>query len=153
MYGVNTVFQPCSEKGDRMGGNGSIKVLLAKPGLDGHDVGIKVVARALRDAGMEVIFLGMRQTPESIVNAALQEDIDVIGLSFHSLAHRTMVRDMVKLLKDRGLEDILLIVGGSILDRDAEKLKSEGVSEVFGVRSTLQEIIEYIRGNVRPREE
>lgn len=126
----------------------SPKVLLSIVGIDGHDVGIKVVARALRDNGMEVIYLGMRQTPESVVNAAEEEDVDVIGLSFHSLAYRTITKDVVRLLKERKLDDVLLIVGGSILDKDAEKLKSEGVSEVFGPKSTLQDITKYIKEHV-----
>nr|HID57613.1 methylmalonyl-CoA mutase [Desulfobacterales bacterium] len=122
-----------------------IKVILAKPGLDGHDDGIKVVTSPLRDAGMEVVFLWVG----SIINAAVQEDVDVIGLSFHPLVHRRIVKDVVRLLKDKDLDDILLITGGSILDSDAEELKSEGVAEVFSMKSTLQEIIGYIQENIR----
>ncbi|MBI5014889.1 MAG: cobalamin B12-binding domain-containing protein [Deltaproteobacteria bacterium] len=126
-----------------------IRVLLAKPGIDGHDVGIKVVASALRDAGMEVIYLGLRRTPEQVVSAALEEDCDVIGLNFHSFGHRTLVPEVVRLLREKGMEDVLLLAGGSILDKDAQELRAWGVSEVFGVGSRVDEIVRYIQENAR----
>src|SRR5574341_2568424 len=108
-----------------------IRVLIAKPGLDGHDRGAKVIARALRDAGMEVIYTGLRQTPEMIVNAALQEDVQVIGLSILSGAHNAIVPRVMELLRERGLEDVVVIAGGIIPDEDAAELKQAGVAGVF----------------------
>jgi len=122
-----------------------IRVLIAKPGLDGHDRGAKVVASALRDAGMEVIYLGLRQTPEMIVEAALQEDVDVIGLSILSGAHMTIFPRVLRLMKEKGLEDVLLTGGGIIPKEDREKLKAMGVGELFGPGTPLQEIIDYIK--------
>ena len=128
-----------------------IRVLVAKPGLDGHDRGAKIVARALRDAGMEVIYTGLRQTPEQIVTAALQEDVDAIGISILSGAHNTIVPRICELLKAQGLEDVLLIVGGIIPDGDIARLKQLGVAEVFQPGASTQEIIDFIRSRVPQR--
>jgi methylmalonyl-CoA mutase C-terminal domain/subunit len=122
-----------------------IRVLVAKPGLDGHDRGAKVVARALRDAGMEVIYTGLRQTPEQIVEAALQEDVDCVGLSILSGAHMTLVPRIIQLLRENGAEDILITVGGIIPDEDVSRLKKLGVAEIFGPGTTTQEIISFIQ--------
>ena len=122
-----------------------IRVLVAKPGLDGHDRGAKVIARALRDAGMEVIYTGLRQTPEMIVNAALQEDVQVIGLSILSGAHGAIVPRVMQLLKDRGMEDVLVVVGGIIPDDDAAELKLLGVAGIFQPGSSLDSIVQFIR--------
>ncbi len=126
-----------------------IKVLIAKPGLDGHDRGAKVVARALRDAGMEVVYTGLRQTPEQIVETAIQEDVDVIGLSILSGAHMTLLPRVTELLKERGIDDVLVIAGGIIPTEDIPALKKAGIAEIFGPGSPLKEIIEYIRRNVK----
>ncbi|HZD50743.1 MAG TPA: cobalamin B12-binding domain-containing protein [Silvibacterium sp.] len=128
-----------------------IRVLVAKPGLDGHDRGAKVIARALRDAGMEVIYTGLRQTPEMIVNAALQEDVDCIGLSILSGAHNAIVPRVTALLKERGATDILIVLGGTIPQQDAEFLRSHGVAAIFGPGTSLDETIKFIRENVKPR--
>jgi len=128
-----------------------IRVLVAKPGLDGHDRGAKVIARALRDAGMEVIYTGLRQTPEMVVSAALQEDVDVIGLSILSGAHNAIVPRTMELLKAQGAEDILVLVGGIIPDVDVEGLKQAGVAAVFQPGTPMDEIIEFIRGRVKPK--
>tara|TARA_B100000586_G_C20041457_1_gene397893 strand:+ start:191 stop:577 length:387 start_codon:yes stop_codon:yes gene_type:complete len=120
-------------------------VLVAKPGLDGHDRGAKIVARALRDAGMEVIYAGLRQTPEMVVQAAIQEDVDVIGLSIHSGAHNYILERIVELLKEHDAEDIGLIVGGIIPDRDVESLRGLGIDAIFPPGTTTTEIIEFIR--------
>jgi methylmalonyl-CoA mutase C-terminal domain/subunit len=125
-----------------------IRVLVAKPGLDGHDRGAKVVARALRDAGMEVIYTGLRQTPEMIVEAALQEDVDVVGLSVLSGAHLTWVPKVTALLRERGADDILVLVGGIIPDADVPALKAAGVLGVFGPGTSTVDIIRYIREHV-----
>jgi methylmalonyl-CoA mutase C-terminal domain/subunit len=122
-----------------------IRVLVAKPGLDGHDRGAKVVARALRDAGMEVIYTGLRQTPEQIVEAALQEDVDCVGLSILSGAHMTLVPRIIQLLKENSAEDILVTVGGIIPDEDVLRLKELGVAEIFGPGTTTQQIISFIQ--------
>ncbi len=126
-----------------------IRVLVAKPGLDGHDRGAKVIARALRDAGMEVIYTGLRQTPEMIVNAALQEDVQVIGLSILSGAHNAIVPRIMELLRQRRMEDVIVVVGGIIPDGDAAELKKQGVAAVFQPGASLQEIVEFIRSQVR----
>jgi methylmalonyl-CoA mutase C-terminal domain/subunit len=126
-----------------------IRVLIAKPGLDGHDRGAKVIARALRDAGMEVIYTGLRQTPEQIVGAALQEDVDCIGLSILSGAHMTLFPRVLELMRDQGLDDVMLFGGGIIPDEDIPRLKAAGVSEVFTPGALTGDIIEFIRGNVR----
>jgi len=123
-------------------------VLVAKPGLDGHDRGAKVVARALRDAGMEVIYTGLRQTPEQIVEAALQEDVDCVGLSILSGAHMTLVPKVINLLRENKAEDILITVGGIIPDEDVPTLKTLGVAEVFGPGTTTQDIIQFIQSHV-----
>jgi methylmalonyl-CoA mutase C-terminal domain/subunit len=128
-----------------------IRVLVAKPGLDGHDRGAKVIARALRDAGMEVIYTGLRQTPEMIVNASLQEDVDVIGLSILSGAHNAIVPRVTDLLKQNKMDDVLLVVGGTIPAQDVPTLKNAGVSGIFGPGTAMEEIISFIRSYVKPR--
>lgn len=128
-----------------------IRVLIAKPGLDGHDRGAKVVARALRDAGMEVIYTGLRQTPEQIVNAALQEDVDAIGLSILSGAHNTIVPRVMDLLKANQLDDILVMVGGIIPEEDVSSLKSLGVSAIFLPGTSTEDTIKFIRENAKSR--
>jgi methylmalonyl-CoA mutase, C-terminal domain len=124
-----------------------IRVLVAKPGLDGHDRGAKVIARALRDAGMEVIYTGLRQTPEMIVNASLQEDVQVIGLSILSGAHNAIVPRVMELLKERGMEDVLVLVGGIIPDDDAIELKKLGVAGIFQPGASLDSIVQFIKEN------
>jgi len=126
-----------------------IRVVIAKPGLDGHDRGAKVIARALRDAGMEVIYTGLRQTPEQIVTAALQEDADVIGLSILSGAHMHICPRIVELLREQRLEDVIVVVGGIIPDADVPKLNALGISGVFQPGTPMQEIVEFIRAQVR----
>jgi len=121
-----------------------IRIVMAKPGLDGHDRGIKVLARAYRDAGMEVIYLGLRQTPEIIVSAALQEDADVIALSILSGAHMTVFPKVMALMKSEGMEDVLLTGGGIIPDKDMKTLQNEGVGKLFGPGTPIQETIDYI---------
>jgi methylmalonyl-CoA mutase, C-terminal domain len=128
-----------------------IRVLVAKPGMDGHDRGIKVIARALRDAGMEVIYAGLRQTPEMIVSAAVQEDVDVIGLSILSGAHNVIVPRVLDLLRQNQAEDILLVIGGIIPDVDVEPLKKLGVAAIFLPGTPLDEIVAFIREHVKPR--
>ena len=126
-----------------------IRVLIAQPGLDGHDRGAKVIARALRDAGMEVIYTGLRQTPEQIVAAALQEDVDCVGLSILSGAHMTLFPRVLELMKGEGLDDVILFGGGIIPDEDVPKLKAAGVAEIFTPGTSTVDVIEYIRANVR----
>ena len=128
-----------------------LRVVIAKPGLDGHDRGAKVIARALRDAGMEVIYTGLRQTPEQIVAAALQEDADVIGLSILSGAHNHIAPRLMALLGERGLDDVLVLIGGIIPDVDVPKLKEIGIKGVFLPGTPMQEIITFINDNVRVR--
>jgi methylmalonyl-CoA mutase, C-terminal domain len=128
-----------------------IRVLVAKPGLDGHDRGAKVIARALRDAGMEVIYTGLRQTPEMIVNAALQEDVDVIGLSILSGAHNAIVPRVTDLLRSNKMDDVLLMLGGTIPEQDVDALKKAGVAAIFGPGTAMDQIVEFIRKNVKPR--
>jgi methylmalonyl-CoA mutase C-terminal domain/subunit len=130
-----------------------IRVIIAKPGLDGHDRGAKVIARALRDAGMEVIYTGLRQTPEQIVSAALQEDADVIGLSILSGAHMHICPRVIELLREKGLDDVLVLVGGIIPDLDIPKLREAGVKGIFLPGTPMQEIIDFIDRNVRTRVE
>ena len=125
-----------------------IRILIAKPGLDGHDRGAKVVSRALRDAGMEVIYTGLRRTPEEIVQAAVQEDVDVIGLSLLSGAHNTLFTRIAALLKEQGAEDIRIIAGGIIPEIDIESLKSLGIAEVFGPGTSTSQIVEWIKEHV-----
>lgn len=122
-----------------------IRVLVAKPGLDGHDRGAKVVARALRDAGMEVIYTGLRQTPEMIVDAALQEDVDVVGLSILSGAHGSLIPRVMRLLKERGLEKVRVLVGGIIPEADIPDLKAAGVAEVFGPGTPTADVVNAIQ--------
>ena len=126
-----------------------IRVLVAKPGLDGHDRGAKVIARALRDAGMEVVYTGLRQTPDMIVNAALQEDVQVIGLSILSGAHNAIVPRVMELLQQKKMTDVVVIVGGIVPDEDAAELKRQGVGAVFQPGSSLRNIVEFIRGAVK----
>ncbi len=125
-----------------------IRVLIAKPGLDGHDRGAKVVARALRDAGMEVIYTGLRQTPEMIAEAALQEDVDVVGLSILSGAHMTLVPRVINLLKEYGLSDVAVFVGGIIPDEDMPQLRQIGVRAIYGPGAPLDDIVRRIRMEV-----
>lgn len=126
-----------------------IRVLVAKPGLDGHDRGAKVIARALRDAGMEVIYTGLRQTPEMIASAALQEDVDAVGISILSGAHNTLCPRIVDLLRENGMDDTLVVVGGIVPQDDIQKLKDYGVSEVFLPGTSTEDIISFIRKSVR----
>jgi methylmalonyl-CoA mutase C-terminal domain/subunit len=126
-----------------------IRVLVAKPGLDGHDRGAKVIARALRDAGMEVIYTGLRQTPEMIVSAALQEDVDAVGISILSGAHNTLCPRIVELLHANGMDDTLVLVGGIVPQEDIQPLKEKGVSNVFLPGTSTEDIVNYIRANVR----
>ena len=128
-----------------------LRVVIAKPGLDGHDRGAKVIARALRDAGMEVIYTGLRQTPEMIVNAALQEDADVIGLSILSGAHNHIAPRLMDLLKAKGLDDVLVLIGGIIPDVDIPRLKAIGVKGIFLPGTPMQDIIDFINANARVR--
>jgi len=130
-----------------------IRVLVAKPGLDGHDRGAKVIARALRDAGMEVIYTGLRQTPEMVVSAALQEDVDVIGLSILSGAHNAIVPRVMELLRQNKMDDVLVLVGGIIPDQDMDGLKQAGVGGIFQPGTSMDEIVEFIRKNVRPHKQ
>ncbi|MBW1996862.1 MAG: cobalamin B12-binding domain-containing protein [Deltaproteobacteria bacterium] len=126
-----------------------IRVLAAKPGLDGHDRGIKVIARALMDAGMEVIYTGIRQTPMQIVDAAIQEDVDVIAMSILSGAHDHLFPRVMELLKEKGVEDILVIGGGIIPREDTPALKEAGIAEIFGPGTTTNEVIDFIRNNLK----
>lgn len=129
-----------------------IRVLIAKPGLDGHDRGAKVVARALRDAGMEVIYTGLRQSPEQIVKTAIEEDVDVIGLSCLSGAHLTLFGKVMELLKQKGVTDVLVIGGGIIPDEDVEALKAMGIKGVFGPGTPTSKIVEFIREEFSKKE-
>jgi methylmalonyl-CoA mutase C-terminal domain/subunit len=128
-----------------------LRVVIAKPGLDGHDRGAKVIARALRDAGMEVIYTGLRQTPEQIASAALQEDADVIGLSILSGAHNHIAPRLMQLLKEKGLDDVLVLIGGIIPDVDIPKLKEIGVKGIFLPGTPMQDIVDFINANARAR--
>ena len=128
------------------------RVLVAKPGLDGHDRGAKLVSRALRDAGFEVVYLGIRQRPEAIAAIAVQEDVDVVGLSILSGAHMTLVPRVTKLLNERGMDDVLVTVGGIIPDDDVPALREAGVACVFGPGTTIGEVAEFLRANARPRD-
>jgi methylmalonyl-CoA mutase C-terminal domain/subunit len=129
-----------------------IRVLVAKPGLDGHDRGAKVIARALRDAGMEVIYTGLRQTPEMIAAAALQEDVDAVGVSILSGAHNTLCPRIVQLLRDEGLNDCLVLVGGIVPKEDVVRLKQDGVAEVFLPGTSTEDIVKFLREHVKPRD-
>jgi len=134
-----------------MSNDRKIRVLVAKPGLDGHDRGAKVIARALRDAGMEVIYTGLRQTPEMVVNSALQEDVDVIGLSILSGAHNAIVPRVSDLLRQHKMDDVLFLVGGIIPEQDFDFMKKSGVTGIFNPGTPMDEIVEFIRKNVKPR--
>jgi methylmalonyl-CoA mutase C-terminal domain/subunit len=125
-----------------------IRVLIAKPGLDGHDRGAKVIARALRDAGMEVVYTGLRQTPEMIASAAVQEDVDVIGLSILSGAHNTICPQLMKLLHDKGMDDVTVLVGGIIPEADIPALKQSGIAEIFLPGTPTQDIVDFIHKRV-----
>ena len=129
--------------------NRKIRVLVAKPGLDGHDRGAKVIARALRDAGMEVIYTGLRQTPEMIAAAALQEDVDAVGISILSGAHNTLCPRIVDLLRKNGMDDTLVLVGGIVPEEDIPALKEQGISAVFLPGTSTEDIVEFINANVR----
>ena len=126
-----------------------IRVLVAKPGLDGHDRGAKVIARALRDAGMEVIYTGLRQTPEMIAAAALQEDVDAVGISILSGAHKTLCPRIVDLLRKNGMDDTLVVVGGIVPNEDIGELKANGISEVFLPGTSTEDIVNFLNANVR----
>jgi methylmalonyl-CoA mutase C-terminal domain/subunit len=128
-----------------------LRVLIAKPGLDGHDRGAKIIARALRDAGMEVIYTGLHQTPEMIVNAAIQEDVDAIGMSIMSGAHMTLFPAVMDLLRKQSANDIRVFGGGIIPDQDIPRLKQLGVGEIFTPGSSTQDIVKWIRQNIQPR--
>ena len=128
-----------------------LKVLIAKPGLDGHDRGAKVLARGLRDEGFEVVYTGLRQTPEMVATAALQEDVDVVGLSILSGAHMTLVPRVCRLLREQRMEDVLVVVGGIIPDDDVAALKESGVAATFGPGTTIAEVAEFLRANARVR--
>jgi methylmalonyl-CoA mutase, C-terminal domain len=132
-------------------GDRKIRVVVAKPGLDGHDRGAKIIARALRDAGMEVIYTGLHQTPEQIAATAVQEDADAIGLSILSGAHMTLVPRVVELLREQGADDVVLTVGGTIPNDDIPELKKLGVAEIFTPGASTDEIVEFIRGAVQAR--
>jgi methylmalonyl-CoA mutase, C-terminal domain len=127
---------------------GKIRVVIAKPGLDGHDRGAKIIARALRDAGMEVIYTGLHQTPEQIAETAIQEDADAVGISILSGAHMTLVPRILELLRESGAEDVLVVVGGTIPTDDADELKKRGVAEVFGPGTTTGDIVDFLKGAV-----
>ena len=132
-----------------MASESKIRVLVAKPGLDGHDRGAKVIARALRDAGMEVIYTGLRQTPEMVVNAALQEDVQVIGLSILSGAHNAIVPRVMDLLRQNKMDDVIVLVGGIIPDQDIDGLKKAGVAAIFQPGTAMDNIVQFIRAHVK----
>jgi methylmalonyl-CoA mutase C-terminal domain/subunit len=125
-----------------------IRVLIAKPGLDGHDRGAKIIARALRDAGMEVIYTGLRQTPEMIASAAVQEDVDVIGLSILSGAHNTLCPQLMSLLREKGMDDVVVLLGGIIPEADVAPLKRAGIAEIFLPGTSTQDIVDFIRKRI-----
>ena len=132
--------------------NRPIRVLVAKVGLDGHDRGAKVIASTLRDAGMEVIYTGLRNTPEMVVNSALQEDVDAVGVSILSGAHNTLCPRIVRLLHDQGMDDCLVLLGGIVPQEDIAKLKAQGVAEIFLPGTSTENIVKFLRENVKPRE-
>ena len=129
----------------------AIRVLVAKPGLDGHDRGAKVVARALRDAGMEVIYTGLHQTPDQIVSAALQEDVQAVGLSIHSGAHMTLFPKVVRMLREQGAEDVVVFGGGIVPDEDILRLKEQGIAEIFTPGTPMRTITDWVRDHVPAR--
>ncbi len=128
-----------------------IRVLVAKPGLDSHDRGVKIVARALRDAGMEVVYTGLRQTPEQIVEATMQEDVDVLAMSILSGAHMTLLPAVTKLMEERGMSDVLVLAGGIIPDEDVPALKEKGIADVFGPGTPTDEIVRYIHEKIKEK--
>jgi len=130
-------------------GSRPIRLVMAKPGLDIHDAGVRLLCRLLRDHGMEVIYLGIRQTPEKIVETAIEEDVDVIGLSFHSLAHKKLTAKVMDLLKQRIVTDKMVIVGGSILKKDIPDFKAMGVAEVFPIETPVERIVTFLQENVK----
>ena len=129
-----------------------LRILVAKPGLDGHDRGAKIIARALRDGGFEVIYTGLHQTPEMIAEAAMQEDVDAVGLSILSGAHMTLFPEVIRLLKDKGANDVAVFGGGIIPEEDAKKLRGLGVQEIFTPGASTEDIVKWVRENVHPRE-
>jgi methylmalonyl-CoA mutase C-terminal domain/subunit len=129
-----------------------LRILVAKPGLDGHDRGAKIIARALRDGGFEVIYTGLHQTPEMIAEAAMQEDVDAVGLSILSGAHMTLFPEVIRLLKDKGAEDVAVFGGGIIPEEDAKKLRGLGVRQIFTPGASTEDIVKWVRENVQPRE-
>ena len=141
-------FRTCPEELGSAAMAGKIRVVVAKPGLDGHDRGAKIIARALRDAGMEVIYTGLHQTPEQIVETAIQEDADAVGISILSGAHMTLVPRILELLRENGVEDVVVVVGGTIPDDDAEELRKLGVAGVFGPGAPTTEIVDFVKGAV-----
>lgn len=143
------MFQP-DEEGTGEPGTAPLRVLVAKPGLDGHDRGAKVIAHALKDAGMEVIYTGLRQTPEQIVSAAIQEDVAVICLSILSGAHMTLLPKVVELLRQRDAGDVLIMAGGTIPDADIPRLKAAGIAEVFTPGTDTRDVVAYIQSHARP---
>ena len=132
-------------------GASRLRIVVGKPGLDGHDRGAKVLARGLRDEGFEVVYTGLRQTPEMVATAALQEDVDVVGLSILSGAHMTLVPKISRLLREAGMDDVLVVVGGIIPDVDVPALREAGVSATFGPGTTIAEVAEFLRANAHPR--
>lgn len=128
-----------------------LRILVGKPGLDGHDRGAKVIARAFRDAGFEVIYTGLHQTPEMIVNTAIQEDVDAVSLSILSGAHNYVFPEVIRLMKEKGMEDVLVFGGGIVPDDDIAELKSQGVAEIFTPGSSTQDIIDWVKKNVKPK--
>jgi len=128
-----------------------LRVMVAKPGLDGHDRGARIIARAFRDAGFEVVYTGLHQTPESIVLAAIQEDVDMIGLSSLAGAHMYLFPEVVRLLKEKGVDDIVVVGGGIIPDEDVPRLNSEGIAEIFTPGTKLEDIVNWVKKNVKPR--
>lgn len=128
-----------------------LRILVGKPGLDGHDRGAKVIARAFRDAGFEVIYTGLHQTPEMIVNTAIQEDVDAVSLSILSGAHNYVFPEVIRLMKEKGMNDVLVFGGGIVPDDDIKELKAQGVAEIFTPGSSTQDIIEWVKKNVKPK--
>ena len=149
-YGAGLTHMEPSEQHDGPSGR-KIRVVVAKPGLDGHDRGAKIMARALRDAGMEVIYTGLHQTPEQIAATVIQEDADAVGLSILSGAHMTLVPKVVELLREQGVDDVVVTVGGTIPSDDAPQLKKLGVAEVFTPGASTDEIVDFIRGAIEER--
>jgi methylmalonyl-CoA mutase C-terminal domain/subunit len=131
--------------------NRKLRVMVAKPGLDGHDRGARIIARAFRDAGFEVVYTGLHQTPDSIVQAAIQEDVDLIGLSSLAGAHTYLFPEVVRLLRDKGVDDVVVVGGGIIPDDDIPKLKAKGIVEIFAPGTKLDDIVKWVKGNVKPR--